>query len=473
MEFHIYLVNDQRNHGCDINAIFNKLNTCDIKVQEHSGLDNESIDFPNSIVCMICTQMTQAKADQLLRIKQQNKSVSIILFTSLEDLDKDTFLCSDKADYLEMLPLTSDKMISALEFVMQKKQVENRLLDVNSKLQDITSAYQVFVSAGRFMASSLLVQDVLTRIMEAVGSLLHAEAWSVAIQDEQTDELVFRAAHGVAKEQIIGAKVPRDKSIIGWVFDKGKPLIVKDTSKDRRHFKAFDRTSGFLSKSILCMPLKTKDKTIGAIEFINKVDSEFAAQDIDRVQVILDLAAITLENAKIFETLNALVEIDELTGLYNQESLVKRLEKLIELSRQRKEVFGYIFLDIDFLKKVNDKYGHLSGRAVLREVGQLLSQQINTEALIGRYGGDEFWVVLPGADETDTMKIAEKIRKTIEKRVFLKTQDLQIRLTASLGVVIYPNHADSFDEMAYLADKALFKAKQRNRNNVVCALDVM
>jgi diguanylate cyclase (GGDEF)-like protein len=475
MRLCIFAVADQIELKNKSEAIFRKLNhTVEFLTSDKLQASlKESRRDSRRIVFLLWSRLDDDKKDLISRILQTEKHVSIILYVLPEELKSDVYSCVKNVDYLDVLPVTYGSVTVAIDTIKRKIQIDCDISNGENQLKYLKTAHQVFVSAGRFMASSLLVENVLTGIMEAVGSLLRAEAWSVALQDEHTDDLVFRAARGIAQENITGAKVPCDRSIIGWVFKHGKPLIVPDTSKDQRHFKAFDKSSGFTSKSILCMPLKTKDKTLGAIEFINKVGSQFASQDIDRIQVILDLAAITLENATMFETLNVLVERDELTGLFNQDSLVKRLEKLIESAGANKCVFGYIFLDLDYLKRVNDRYGHLSGRAVLREVGQLLDEILDEGALKGRYGGDEFWVIIPGADEAVTMQIAEHIRTSIENKVFLTQQGLNIRLTASLGVVIFPKHADTFDKMAYLADKALFMAKNKNRNNVVCAMDVI
>ncbi|MBN1878589.1 sensor domain-containing diguanylate cyclase [bacterium] len=400
-------------------------------------------------------------------------TVPIIVFFPPEELGFDQWNLVRRLDCVAALPLEPLKIRDVIETVRRHGKLDRKKTEAAARLEILEASYQAFVTVGRFMASSLRVDEVLTGILQAAGSLLHAEAWSVALRDMDTGDLVFRAAQGGAADQIIGIRVPHGKGIVGWVCENGEPLIVPDTSKDHRHFKAVDDNSGFISQSILCMPLKTHEKKIGAIEFINKVDSQFSPGDMERVQVILDLAAVALDNAMMFEKLHAIVEQDELSGLYNQHSLIRRLEKLIEESGKTRSTFGYIFLDLDYLKLVNDKYGHLRGRAVLQEVGKLLKAILKETAIIGRYGGDEFWVILPGADKVTTMMIAETIRSAIEAQIFLKDQGLNIHLTASLGVVVFPQHADTFDRMAQLADEALYMAKKQNRNKVICALDTI
>lgn len=402
-----------------------------------------------------------------------NPGVPILCFFPREELSQDQWLLLQRIDGAASLPLDVVSVRDVLRLASDTLQLRQQNERLQLKYSQLRAAHQVFVSVGRTIASSLEVDRVITRVMMAAGDLLESEAWSVALKEHETGDLIFRAAQGEAADQVIGMRVPKGKGIIGWVCENGEPLIVPDTSKDHRHFKAVDDTSGFSSKSILCMPLKTAEKSLGAIEFINKLGSQFSPLDMERVQVLLDLAAVSLDNAIMFEKLKGITERDELTGLYNQQALMSRLEQLIEETRLNNSSFGYIFLDLDHLKQVNDRFGHLRGRAVIQEVGQLLHKKLKNDAIIGRYGGDEFWVILPGSDKLKSMTVAEEIREMIADHLFLRTQTLNIRLTASIGVVVFPQHANSFDRLAQLADEALFMAKKQNRNRVICALDTL
>ncbi|MCD4653500.1 sensor domain-containing diguanylate cyclase, partial [bacterium] len=410
---------------------------------------------------------------RLDRFRSARPGIPILSFFPKEELKDDQWVLLKRLDGVAALPLDSVSVMDILKLVGDHRILVSHIIKLKSQCSQLDAAYQVFVSVGRTVASSLEVDRVITRIMMAAGDLLHSEAWSVALKETKSGDLIFRAAQGEAADQIIGLRVPRGKGIVGYVSENGEPLIVPDTSKDHRHFKAADDTSGFVSKSILCMPLKTKEKNLGAIEFINKLGSQFSTDDMDRVQVLLDLAAVSLDNAMMFESLKVITETDELSGLYNQKALMRRLEKLIEESRLNNTSFGYIFLDLDYLKRVNDRYGHLRGRAVIQEVGHLLHEKLSSSTIIGRYGGDEFWVILPSADKIRSMTVAEEIRLMIAEHVFLEQQSLSIRLTASIGVVVFPQHARSFDQLAQLADEALFMAKSHNRNRVICALDTL
>ncbi len=123
-------------------------------------------------------------------------------------------------------------------------------------------------------------------------------------------------------------------------------------------------------------------------------------------------------------------------------------------------------MDIDHFKLINDNYGHLVGSKLLVEMGQLLIASLRTIDIVARYGGDEFVVVLPQTAPSSAVQIAERIRKSIERNIFLKKEGYSLRLTASFGVASYPESAQSKEDLLRLADEAMYRVKYQTRNGV-------
>jgi diguanylate cyclase (GGDEF)-like protein len=123
-------------------------------------------------------------------------------------------------------------------------------------------------------------------------------------------------------------------------------------------------------------------------------------------------------------------------------------------------------MDLDFFKYVNDNYGHLVGSKVLVETGQLLLNQLRRTDVVARYGGDEFVMVLPQTLPQSAKTIAERIRKRMERNVFLEKEGFNIKITASFGVASYPESAKSKEDLLRLADEAMYMVKHLNRNGV-------
>lgn len=159
---------------------------------------------------------------------------------------------------------------------------------------------------------------------------------------------------------------------------------------------------------------------------------------------------------------------DDLTDLYNQRFLPVILENEINRAARRKQTFSILFLDLDYFKMVNDTRGHWIGSKLLKEIGRIVRASIRSCDYGFRYGGDEFVVVLPDTDIKGGQIVAERIRSTIEQTPFL-IDGHEVRLTASVGLATFPDHAKTKEQMIQLADKAMYDAKRKSRNIVYVA----
>jgi two-component system cell cycle response regulator len=160
---------------------------------------------------------------------------------------------------------------------------------------------------------------------------------------------------------------------------------------------------------------------------------------------------------------------DDLTGLYNIRFLNQSIDIEIERSHRFGSIFSLIFMDIDDLKKVNDRFGHLTGSRVLIETARILQENMRKVDIIIRYGGDEFVIIMPQTSKESGFMVADRLRRTIEESVFLKSEDHPVRITASFGVASFPVNAKNKEELLVIADKALYHGKFSTKNVVYAA----
>lgn len=176
---------------------------------------------------------------------------------------------------------------------------------------------------------------------------------------------------------------------------------------------------------------------------------------------------------KMRKNLEAMVNIDGLTGLCNHRHFQEILKNEIEQTSDEKTI-SLILIDIDFFKYYNDMFGHQRGDEILKRIGELISAHLPPECVAARYGGDEFAVILPGYSSEAAVKIAETFRREVEKTQFYKESHLpNSKVTLSLGVATYPENVKTQSELLNAADEALYKVKYMDKNKVKIYFSVL
>ncbi|MBI5043438.1 MAG: sensor domain-containing diguanylate cyclase [Nitrospirae bacterium] len=345
---------------------------------------------------------------------------------------------------------------------------ENRGLKESLRQKDKELSF--FIEVGKALTSTLKFKEILKIIMDNAQKLVKSEAWSILLVDEKANKLYFELAKGEKVDKIKDIRLNMGEGIAGWVATKGAPLIVPDVSKDKRFFSGVDKKTKFKTKSILCVPIISKNKTLGVLELINKKDgNSFERKELELMLKLIDHAAIAIERSMLYERTAELAVTDDLTKLFNFRFLDQRLDEEIKKCKKNGGSVSLIFLDMDHFKLINDNYGHLMGSKVLIEVAQILINTLRDMDIIARYGGDEFVVVLPDTGTETTYRITKRIQNLIRKHLFLNEEGLSSHITASFGIATYPEHAASKLELIRLADQAMYIVKNRARDDICIA----
>jgi len=329
---------------------------------------------------------------------------------------------------------------------------------------------EVLIEIGKALTSTIELENVLTLIMDQVGRLLKTQSWSLLLRDEETGDLTFEIAVSPAAEKLKGMRVDSGKGVVGWVSEHGEALVIPDVSRDERFSDQFDKASSFITQSVLCVPVRSKDHVLGVIELVNGPNEKiFKDADLQILLTIADYAAIAIENARNFMRISELVITDDLTGLYNGRYLHTLIEEEIERVRRFGGKLSLIFIDLDFFKKINDTCGHLVGSRTLAEIGKLIKDNVRKICKSARYGGDEFVVVLPNTGKSGAMTLATKLCEIFRAYDFRDDQDIPFKMTASFGIATFPDDADSKDDLIRLADQAMYRVKESTRDAVLSA----
>lgn len=313
------------------------------------------------------------------------------------------------------------------------------------------------------LSRDLSLDQTLQRTLAQANSMMHGSVQTclVYLVDQEHQELSLRCSYRNNGETI---KHKKGDILDYWVFKQRQTLLVEDVKKDFR-FNLEDQDPEFLRdfRSLIAVPLTDEKGILGVLRVDSSNSNQFAAWDLRVLAIIADLATTAIRNATLFTIAQELSIKDGLTGLYVYRYLNQRLQEEIQRSFRSGVPVSLILLDIDWFKKYNDQFGHISGDLVLRQLARRLTELAQPGEIIARYGGEEFALILPGCDTETAFMRSEKIRQAIEKEMFWLRQQ-PTRVTVSSGVATYPTQAKDREELMRLSDQALYQAKAGGRN---------
>ncbi|MGA7613912.1 MAG: sensor domain-containing diguanylate cyclase [Thermoanaerobaculia bacterium] len=332
---------------------------------------------------------------------------------------------------------------------------------------------------------------VLRQVLQRAWEFVPSESGSILLDDpvnktarREQNELVFVATFGEGSGNLIGQRLSGNEGIAGKVYESGTPYLSPDVRRDRHFYPDIDEQIGYQTHSIVCVPVYIGKHVCGVLELINRSDGRvFTERDMTLLEIFAGYTSFMLQNALDARRAQELARRDDLTGLYNDRWFHVCLDQSVCDADRSGNGFVLMFMDLDHFKDVNDHHGHLAGSQVLRETGLLLKREfVDADAIISRYGGDEFVMILHDGLEAGLVA-AERIRESIAGNTFLSTEygfglpPLFLRgvVSASIGVAFYDPGKDSGsseqkkNDLLRLADTAMYQAKNDGRNQVYVA----
>jgi diguanylate cyclase (GGDEF)-like protein len=317
---------------------------------------------------------------------------------------------------------------------------------------------------GKYLTSELETEHLYETMFHKLSTLIPAQNWSLLVSDRKTSELKFALTAGLDIKLVEHIRLQPGEGMAGQASLRQEIIVIPDVSKYPEFTDRIDKISGFKTRSAICVPLVFSGKSVGVIEAINP--HRLKKRDITLMMIISDYIAISLINTRRYNKMNALANRDELTGLYNTRYLYKTLGALMEEAKAKKEPLSLIFLDIDNFKITVDTHGHLNGSRAIQEVGSTIREMICPPEFGVSYGGDEFVVVLPACAKGKAVRKAEMIQQKMRDMLYLSSQGLKVRLSASFGVSTYPDDCKDMKKLMGLADRAMFDVKARGKDGI-------
>lgn len=325
---------------------------------------------------------------------------------------------------------------------------------------------ETFHDVAKALTSSLDLDTILKTIMQKMAEYFRPEIWSLWMVDETEGELYSAIAVGLSEGAMKNVRLPVGSGVAGWVAQHGEQVFVPELRADARFARYPEEMPSEAAHSMLCVPLVAHQHGLGVISLVNVDLAGFSEQEIVFLNALCDYAAIAIENARAVAKIRELTITDDCTGLYNARHLYRMLDAEVYRSSRYGYDFTVLFIDLDYFKKVNDTYGHLTGSRVLGQVGKLIKDQLRMIDTAFRYGGDEFVVLLPQTGKDAALVVARRLLEAFRRTQLPQPAGFSINVRASIGVASYPGDARSPHELIHLADERMYVVKNGERDGV-------
>lgn len=306
---------------------------------------------------------------------------------------------------------------------------------------------EIINSTQYALVSELKLQQIALLLIDSVGRKLILQSVCIAGEPE-------------CREHQIGFDLDSSGAILSTLRERQVEKISGGCDAELQLLSALQ------SEALTLTPITGQHNVVGMLALTHSAEKEQTSELIEILIKVGHELGVALEHAKLLADSRDKAERDDLTGLANRAKIDRVLAHELRQAKQNNQVLAVAIIDIDFFKKFNDTFGHTTGDAVLKLVGKVLRRETRKGNFVGRYGGEEFCAILPGATPQQALNYCERLRHSIEKiGKFLEQRFEEQCLTISVGVATYRD-GDDEKNLIDRADQVLYKAKQKGRNRI-------
>jgi diguanylate cyclase (GGDEF)-like protein len=391
-------------------------------------------------------------------------------FLGVPVLDKGVLrgaLCADRLADRPFDAREQEILEGAVHQVLRAVQNERVFVQLEKSKHEQTVLHR----ASQALGAALSGDAVLDAGLAAAAEIAAFDFAAVTLYDETQKKHSVRRAVGegaVALEKLTF----RDNTSLTAMAVKNRHYLPYRGDFDSAQHVVYTKKANLSGmESLLIMPLVVREHALGTLCLAARRREAFGSAVRPTLQVLANQLAVSLANAESVRRLEELATTDGLTGCLNKRTFLEEFERRIKAAERFGRKLSLVVTDIDHFKAVNDTYGHGTGDVVIKELGALLRRVKRETDLVARFGGEEFCILCEETDLDGALLLAERVREELAATVF-QTELGKLKVTVSLGVATFPQHAKSAHSLFEITDKALYAAKHGGRNRVCTVKDL-
>lgn len=317
------------------------------------------------------------------------------------------------------------------------------------------------------LTAGLEIDQVLLALFDECRRALPIDVFSVALYDAEAGMIEMPLYYNAgAFQDITPRNIHEEPGLTGEVIRLRRTLYLPDTlDPETAGQHSIIRLGGRPARSYVGVPLMLLAQVVGVISMQSFEPHAYTPEQVRLLEMIATHAAIAVQNARLYDQMKRMAITDAVTGLFSRRHFTDCGRTEVERARRYRRQLSVLMVDIDRFKRVNDTYGHNAGDQVLQAAAQNCRQALRVTDIVGRWGGEEFAILLPEADRDGAGLIAERIRRIMSESDIV-LPDGPIRVTVSIGVATLSDECNTLESLIDQADRAMYMAKDAGRNKV-------
>lgn len=353
---------------------------------------------------------------------------------------------------------TDDLAVSRAELAAWSGNPERVIAEKTADLLKRHDELLILNAVSEALGHSLELRSILQETANRLAKIFGTSVIEISLVDEQQDNVAVVAREGAVTRCFLGEQAPLlGQGLAREVVRTGRPVAANGIFPVPEALNG----SGWSGASHLAVfPVKSKERVLGTLAMISASRQRLSQQDRQILTAIGNMIGTAAGNSQLYKRIKRISDTDAVTGLYNHRFIIKRLNTEVRRAARYKHSLAVLMMDVDRFKLLNDTHGHTLGDRALKRIALATVSACRATDIIGRYGGDEFLIILPETSRNDALTVADRILERIRRLELMGERNgAGFTVTVSLGMAVYRGGPTGGKDLIDLADKNLYRSK--------------